>query len=129
MLASRDAQCNALSVPPPQTTSVGKTAVLLPVGKTAVLLPVGKTAVLLPEVVLVRRELLLASWHLPSLCSLFTAIPAAGRVLTACCWSHSLVPLPLGLRTAEGTGDRRPQVESGRARYLLYWSIGDRSIQ
>jgi len=63
----------------PQTTSVGKAAVLL---------PVGKTAVLLPEVVVVRRELLLASWHLASLCSLFTAIPAAGRVLTACCWHY-----------------------------------------
>jgi hypothetical protein len=51
---------------------------------------VGNTAVLLPEVVLVlvRRELLLASWHLASLCSLFTAIPAAGRVLTAYCWHN-----------------------------------------
>jgi len=79
MLASRDAQCNALSVRPTNATSVGNTAVLL---------PVGKTAVLLPEVVVVRRELLLASWHLASLCSLFTAIPAAGRNLTACCWHY-----------------------------------------
>ncbi len=66
----------------PQTTSVGNTAVLL---------PVGKTAVLLPEVVVVRRELLLASWHFASLCSvclLFTAILAASRVLTACCWHY-----------------------------------------
>jgi hypothetical protein len=86
MLASRDAQCNALSVRPTNNFCWQHRCALL------------------PEVVLVRRELLLASWHLASLCSLFTAIPAAGRVLTACCWSHSLVPLPLGLRTAEGTG-------------------------
>ena len=61
MLASRGSMLNVTHfLYAPQTTSVGNTAVLL------------------PEVVLVRRELLLASWHFASLCSLFTVYRNSG---------------------------------------------------
>jgi hypothetical protein len=92
---------------------------------------VGNTAVLLPEVVLVRRELLLASWHLASLCSLITAILAAGRVLTACCWHYGNTMRSLSSTVTAGitySGRDWGQKGAGRERprtvYLLYWNIG-----